>query len=162
MNSFFPDRIKAWNNVIVHFPNIPSINTLKSHILSFIRPEKKSIFNIHDPLGLRYLFYFRVGLSPLRSHKNRHGFADTPLDNCLCNHGAEDINHFLFVCPLYATQRATLIASVTEILLKYNLEIVINQSFLFLYGHRNIVFADNKQIILSTIKFIKETRRFKI
>ena len=161
MNSFFPDGIKAWNNVIVHFPNIPSINTLKSHILSFIRPEKKSIFNIHDPLGLRYLFYLRVGLSPLRSHKNRHGFADTPLDNCLCNHGAEDTNHFLFLCPFYATQRATLIASVTEILLKYNLEIVINQTHLFLYGYRNIVFADNKQIILSTIKFIKETRRFK-
>ena len=49
MNSFFPDGIKAWNNVIVHFSSNPSINTLKSHILSFIRPEKKSIFNIHDP-----------------------------------------------------------------------------------------------------------------
>ena len=46
MNSFFPDGIKAWNNVIVHFPNIPSINTLKSHILSFIRPEK-NLFSIY-------------------------------------------------------------------------------------------------------------------
>ena len=124
MNGFFPDGIKAWNNAIVHFPNIPSINILKSHILSLIRPEKKSIFNIHDPLGLRYLFHLRVGLSPIRSHKNRHGFADTPLDNCICNHGVED------------------------------------QSHLYLYGHRIIIFADNKQIILSTINFIKETRRF--
>ena len=63
-------------------------------------------------------------------------------------------------CPLYATQRATLIASVTAIVQKYNLEILINQSHLYLYGHRIIVFADNKQIILSTINFIKETRRF--
>ena len=132
MNSIFPDGIKAWNNVIVHFPNIPSINILKSQILSLIRPEKKSIFNIHDPLGLRYLFHLRVGLSPLRSHKNRHGFADTPLDNCICNHGVEDTNHFLFLCPLYATQRATLIASVTEIVQKYNLEILTNQSHLYL------------------------------
>ena len=115
MNSFFPDGIKAWNKVIVHFPNMPSINILKSHILSLIRPEKKSIFNIHDPLGLRYLFNLRVGLSPLRSHKNRHDFADTPLDTCLCNHGLEDINHFLFLCPLYATKRATLISIVTAI-----------------------------------------------
>ena len=132
MNSFFPDGIKARSNVIVHFPNIPSIN--KSHILSLIRPEKKSIFNIHDPLGLRYLFHLRVGLSPLRSRKNRHGFADTPLDNCICNHGVEDANHFLVLCPLYATQRATLIASVTAIVQKYNLEILINQSHLYLYG----------------------------
>ena len=28
MNSFFPDGIKAWNNVIGHFPNIPSLNIL--------------------------------------------------------------------------------------------------------------------------------------
>ena len=132
MDSFFPDGIKAWNKVIVHFPNMPSINILKSHILSLIRPEKKSIFNIHEPLGLRYLFHLRVGLSPLRSHKNRYGFADIPLDICLCNHGVEDINHFLFLCPLYATQRATLIASVTAIVQKYNLEILINQSHLYL------------------------------
>ena len=160
MNIFFPDGIKAWNNVIVHFPNIPSINILKSHILFLIRPDKKSIFNIHDPLGFRYLFHLRVGLSPLRSHKNRHGFADTPLDSCICNHGVEDTNHFLFLYPPYATQRATLIASVTAIVQQYNLEILINQSHLYLYGHRIIVFANNKQIILSTINFIKETRRF--
>ena len=160
MNSFFPDGIKAWNNVIAHFSNIPSINILKSHILSLIRPKKKSIFNIHDRSGLPYLFYLSVGLSPLRCHKNRHGFADTPLDNCLCNHGVEDTNHFIFLCPLYSTQRATLIASVTAIVQKYNLEILINQSHLYLYGHKLIVFADNKQIILSTINFIKETQRF--
>ena len=53
MNTFFPDGIKAWNNVLGHFPNIPSINILKGHILSLIRPVKRSIFNIHDPIGLR-------------------------------------------------------------------------------------------------------------
>ena len=29
VNSFFPGGIKAWNNVIGHFPNIPSVNILK-------------------------------------------------------------------------------------------------------------------------------------
>ena len=41
MNSFFPNAITAWNNVITHFDNIPSINILKDHILSLIRPKKK-------------------------------------------------------------------------------------------------------------------------
>ena len=40
-NSFFPDAITSWNNVISHFDNIPSINILKDHILSLIRPKKK-------------------------------------------------------------------------------------------------------------------------
>ena len=35
MNSFFPDAITSWNNVITHFGDIPSYNVLKNHILSF-------------------------------------------------------------------------------------------------------------------------------
>ena len=96
MNSFFSVGIKAWNNVIGHFPNIPSINILKGHISSLVRPKKKYILKIHDPIRLRYLFYLRVSLSPLRSHKNRHEFDDTPFDKGLCNHGIEDTRHFLF------------------------------------------------------------------
>ena len=139
---------------------MPSINVLKSHILSLIRPEKRSTFDIHDPLGLRYLFYLRLGLSPLRSHKNHHSFVDTPFDKCICNHGIENTNHFLFLCSLYSTQRAPLIAIATEILQKYSLETLVNRSRLYLYGHKAISFADNRKIILSTIDFIKETQRF--
>ena len=78
----------------------------------------KSIFGIHDPVGLRYLFQLRVSLSPLRSHKYRHNFTDTPSDICHCNEGIEDTNHFLFSCPDYAILRATLAASVINILQK--------------------------------------------
>ena len=38
MSSFFPDAITSWNNVINHFDNILSINILKDHILSLVRP----------------------------------------------------------------------------------------------------------------------------
>ena len=78
----------------------------------------KSIFGIHDPAGLRYLFQLRVGLSPLRSHKYCHNFTDTTSDICHCNQGIEDTNHFLFSCPDYAILRATLAASVINILQK--------------------------------------------
>ena len=81
MNSFFPDAITSWNNVISHFDRIPSINILKNHIFSLIRPKGKNIFGIHDPLGLRYLLQLRVGLSLLRYHKKCHNFIDTLLMN---------------------------------------------------------------------------------
>ena len=158
MSSFFPDAITAWNNVITHFENIPFINILKDHILSLIRPKKKNIFDIHDPLGLRYLLQLRVGLSFLRYHKKCHNFIDTPSDISLCNRGIEDTNHFLFLCPFFALQRATLASSVIQILQKYNLNHFGNQSHLYLYGHPIINLADNRKIILSTIKYIKESR----
>ena len=79
---------------------MPYMDIFKRHILSLVRPEKRSIFGIHDPSGLRILFQLRVGLSTLRYHKKRHNFIDTPSDKCCCNHGPEDINLF-FVSTLY-------------------------------------------------------------
>ena len=100
-----------------------------------IRPKKKNIFDMHEPLGLRYLLQLRVGLSFLRYHKKCHNFIDTPSDICLSSHGIEDINHFLL----------TLASSVIENLQKYNLNHLGNQSNLYLYGHQTInPFVNNK------------------
>ena len=68
-NSFFPDAINLWNIIITNFKNVPPFASLKAHIPSLIRPKAKSIFGVHDPLGLRYIFQLRVNLSPLRNHK---------------------------------------------------------------------------------------------
>ena len=168
-SSFFPDAITSWNNVITHFGDIPSFNVLKNHILSLIRPKKKCIFGIHDPLGLRYIFQLRVGLShkitKSQNHKitksqNRRNFIDTPSDICLCNQGIEDTNHFLFLCPFFVVVRATLAINVIAILQKCNLTHLGNKSHLCLYGHHAINFADNRKILLSTIEYIKKTIRF--
>ena len=158
MYSFFPHAISSWNIIIADFDEIPSIGILKKHVNSLFRPAVKSIFGIHDPAGLRYLFQLRVSLSPLRSHKRQHNF-DTP-ETCLCNQGVENTNHFLFSCPFYATQRATLTTIALKILQKYNLVNIGNQLELYLYGHRSINLTDNREILLSTIKFVKDTSRF--
>ena len=105
MNSFFPDATASWNIFIKHFDDVPSFAILKNHN-TFFRPITKTIFGIHDPVGLRYLFQLRLSLSPLRSHKYRHNFIDTPSEICRCNLGIEDTNHFS--CPNYVTPRAAL------------------------------------------------------
>ena len=53
-NSFFPDAIASWNNMITHFEHFPTFDNLKKHMLSLIRPEAKC--GIHDSIGLRFLF----------------------------------------------------------------------------------------------------------
>ena len=74
MKRFFPDAISSWNILISHFINMPIFSELKTHITSLFRPKIKSIFGIHDPLGIHYLFQLRVSLSPLRTHKKDHNF----------------------------------------------------------------------------------------
>ena len=108
----------------------------KTYFLFDSSKEKKCIFGIHDPLGLRYLFQLGVGLSSLRYHKNVN-FIDTRSDKCFCNQGIEDTNHFLFL-SFFPTQRAALAINVIAILQIYDLTHLGNQSHMYLYGHRTM------------------------
>ena len=72
----------------------------------------------------------------------------------------EDTYHFLFSCPLYATPRVDLNNSVAEIFIMNNLQYLLDNVETYLYGHVSLHEADDKSIILSTIKFIKESNRF--
>ena len=109
--------------------------------------------------ALRYLLQLRVGLSPLRYHKKRHHFLDTPNDTCLCNAGVETVEHFLFRCSFYASKRLVLTQTVVPILINHNLAFLQNDVNLYLYGHRKLK-DDNKDILSATINFIKSTNRF--
>ena len=64
MNSFFPDAIKIWNNIDIEFHTCTSLSIFKRNILNPIRLESKTVFGIHDPIGLKRLFQLRIQLSP--------------------------------------------------------------------------------------------------
>ena len=159
-NTFFPNAISSWNNIIGNIQGNITKNSIKSHTLKIIRPTPKSFYNIHDPIGLHYLFQLRTELSPLRSHKHRHKFLDTPTDICSCHQGIEDNNHFLFECPHFAIHRANLAVDITDILMRNNLIEHANDVEFYLYGHPLLTLSDNKQVLFSTIQYIKNTKRF--
>ena len=96
---------------------------------------------------------------PLRSHKRRHYFCDTP-ETCECNLGIEDIRQFLFECPFYAIQRVILAVNVIDILQRKNLSHPGNQPELYLNVHPSLDLIDNRQMLLSTSKYVKDTTRF--
>ena len=158
MNRLFPVAINSWNNIITNFQNVPPFICLKAHILSLIRPKTKSTFGVHELLGLRYIFQLRVNLSPLRNHKRRHHFADTPSEICECNQDVEGTSHFLCKCPRYASNRANLASNVIEILQRTKLNHLGNQVELYLYRHPSLNLID--KILLSPVKYIKDTQRF--
>ena len=123
---------------------MPDLTTFKNHLPSFYRPKPKRIFGIHDPTGVKYLFQLRLGLSPLRSHKKRHNFLDTPTDDCLCKTGKETTEHFLFACPFYTLKRIPLAEQVVPLLPPHNLAFLQNDVNLYLYGHEKLPENDNR------------------
>ena len=143
MNSFFPDAIKIWNKIDTSFHQCNTIGSFKHSIIGLLRPTAKSIFNVHDPVSLKFLFQLRVSLSPLKQHKLLHGFDDIINDWCACNCSPESTTHFLFYCPLYDQQRIVLFNSVNRVIANSPAINIRENSKLLLYGHSSLNFDLN-------------------
>ena len=76
-NSFFLSAITEWNKLDLNIRNSASLNTFKKKLRNFTQPCANSIFDIHNPLGIKLLTRLRLGLSHLHEHKFRHCFQNT-------------------------------------------------------------------------------------
>ena len=159
-NSFFPDAIKSWNIIGPDVCSSQSLSLFKQNIFNLVRPPARSIYGIHDPVGVKYLFQLRVGLSPLKLHKKRHNFVDTPDDWCNCHCAPESISHYLLSCNLHDIARRVLHDSVMCILVPNNLQDLSQDPKFYLYGHSSLSLLENKTVLLATIKFFKDSKRF--
>ena len=77
---FYPNCISEWNKLDPEVRLSPSVTEFKTKLLSLIRTPAKSVFGIHEPIGLPYLSQIRVGLSlsTLNFHKFYHNFNTKP------------------------------------------------------------------------------------
>ena len=73
-NSFFPSTIIEWNKLDHNIRISSSFNIFRKSILKFIRPSANSLFNCHNPKGIKFITRLRLGLSHLRQHKFKHNF----------------------------------------------------------------------------------------
>ena len=161
-SSFYPNCISEWNKLDPEIRLAPSVAVFKAKLLSRIRPPPKSVFGIHDPIGLSYLSQIRVGLSKLNFHKFKHNFRDTINPMCPTNDGIEDTEHFLLLCPSFDTQRRDLLAGVSELLQPLAQIDSLSRNVLLqllLYGDKDFPDDVNKIILQLTIDFIHKTGR---
>ena len=87
----------------------------KSKILKFIWPKPNSIYNCHNPKGIRLITRLCLELSHLCKHKFKHSFQDCLNPLCLCGNDAETSSHFLLDCPTYSKKRMTLLNKIRNI-----------------------------------------------
>ena len=162
---FYPNCISEWNKLDPEIRLAPSVAVFKKKLLSIIRPPAKSVFGIHDPIGLSYLTQIRVGLSKLKFHKFRHGFRDTIDPMCQTNDGIEDTEHFLLLWPSFDIQRRDLLAGVSELLRPYvRINSLPNNALIqiLLYGDKDFSIDVNKNVLKLTLNFIDKTGRFNL
>ena len=95
--SFFPSVIIEWNKLDASLRRYDTYNAFKSNILKFIQPSSSSLFDCHNPIGIKYITRIRLELTHLREHKFKHSFQDTL--NPICNYGIESAIHFSSAVP---------------------------------------------------------------
>ena len=113
--SFFPNSLSEWSQLAPEIQNSESIEVFKSKLLSFIRRSKRSIFNVNDPEGVKYLTRLRLHLSHIDEHIFRHGFLDTLNPLCNCSLQVEDNEHFFLHCLNFENARRSLFMVVSSI-----------------------------------------------
>ena len=159
-NSFFPSVITEWNKLDLNIRNSASLNTFKKQLLNFIRPCANSIFDIHNPLGIKLLTRLRLGLSHLREHKFRHCFQDNLNSLCECGKHIESTMHFLLHCTNFLIPRQNLFQKIRNIDDRILSQSEMQLTQTLVYGNRNYHSSINRLIIISTIKYLISTGRF--
>ena len=109
-------------------------------------------FSIYDPLGIKLLNRLRVDF--------RHKFSDTLNPLCSCSLETESTAHFFLRCRYYSNIRITLMNELNNID-NYITSRQTNELLrIILYGDCKFKDDVNKQILVATIQFIKNSNRF--
>jgi len=160
-NSFYPDSVNCWNKIGIDLRNCPNLMIFKRNILALIRPLSKSIFDIHDPLGIKWLYQLRVGLNPLRYYKKNHNFNDTPTDICDYCQVSENCEHFFLHCERFVEPRISLFNQLLILNIHNFIQLQLKEKIkMLLYGDSSFSKTKNKLLLQATLIYIRETNRF--
>ena len=109
-NSFFPYVIDEWNKLKIEIRNVESFPKFRKLLLNLDngRPSCRPIYNIFNPLGVKYLTRLRLDLSHLNGHRFNDNFHDCINPLCSCGNDTEFNSHFFLHCRHFTSLRAEL------------------------------------------------------
>ena len=159
-NSFFPSALSDWFQLDTAIRNSESIAVFKSRLLSFIRPIQSDVYNIFNPIGLKFLSRLRLDFSHLNERRFRLNFEDCLNPLCSCSLHTEDTIHYLLHCHHLSQHRIDLINSVKYIFEDFDPLSDNAKKDLLLYGDPRFDINKNKFILQATLFYIKSTEKF--
>ena len=160
ISSFFPWTITEWSSLDLQI-RILFYTAFREHFIDEFRQIPNSVFNIHNPVGIKLLTRLRLGLlSHLNEHRFNHKFQNFTSLKCVCSFENESTTHFFLHYHFYILIRASLFDKLEEIV--NNIQKLSDQTVtkMLLYGSPNLKGNQNSQILECTIKYIMDSKRF--
>ena len=160
-HSFFPFCVREWNKLDNTIQDAESIKQFKLMLKNFFSLNQRSLFSIHEPVGVKLLTRLWQQFSHLNEHHFHHNSKDCVSPICDCGAATETTSHFFLHCQFFANERQKLCDDVCELdssIKHLNEESLID---VLLYGSDRFNDSKNKQILLHAICYIQATKRFK-
>ena len=133
---------------------------IKNYLLKTGWPTAKPTYNIHNPIGLKFLTRLRLELSHLNKHKFKHNFQDCVNTLCSCSLKIESLSHFFLHCNHFTNIRANLLDDLQSVDINILSFSDNDLGDLFLYGSPNFNLNQNNKILSSSTSFIIKSVRF--
>ena len=149
-----------WFNLDSTIRDSESIAIFKKRLLSFIRPISRNVYNIFDPIGLKFLTRLRLGFSHLNEHRFRHNFQECINPLCSCSLETENTLHYLLHCHHFSQNRINLMNSVNSVFENFDILSDNIKTDVLLYGDPRLDGESNKIILEAVISYIKTSERF--
>ena len=89
--------------------------SFKNSLLRVGQPTAMPTYGIHNPVGLKFLTRFGLGLSHLNEHKFKHNFKDCVNPLCSCSLEIESPAHFFLHCNYFTNICSTLLDDLKSI-----------------------------------------------
>lgn len=157
--SFLPSVIRDWNSLQFTSKSAVSKLAFKNKVFKQIRPPRKSYFGVDKEI-CKHISQLRMQLSPLRAHKFKYNFNDTPDPFCIVCESIENTEHYLLHCRSYRLARAEL---------SQKISLIIGSSFeqlptksklrILLYGQDKLDVEKNKMILEEVGTYICKSKR---
>ena len=103
--SFSPFCVNEWHKQDKSLRKAESIKHRKSVFKEFFNLKQKSLFAIHDSVGVKLLLTLRLKFNHLSEQKFRRNVKDAPTPMCDCGSETETTDHFFLRCPFFTENR---------------------------------------------------------
>ena len=118
------------------------------------------MYNIFDPIELKFLTPLRLGFSHLNKHGFRHNLQDCMNPLCPCSMEIEGTLYYLLHCHHFSQYHIDLMNNVKSILENFESLSDNVKKDVILYGDSRPGRNKNKFILESTLTYFKSTDRF--
>ena len=105
---FFPFCVTEWDKLDNKIRDAESTKQFKSTLMNFFSLNQRTLFSIHDPVGVILLTRLPLQSSHLNKYKFRHNFKYCVSSMCDCGTGTETISHFFLRCNFLQMKSSTM------------------------------------------------------